>query len=255
MARLLPILLLALFLAPGVNAEPRTVTVGGYEFAPYVEIDEAGKPSGLTVDLLDAMNAFQKEWRFVLVVTSPSRRYKDFAEGRYDMILFENPEWGWTGRDLPFDVTESFVMGGEVFIARAMPGRGQEWFASLKGRRIVGMRGYHYGFADFQTDPDILARDFGMVLVNSNQASIEMVLKGRADIAVVTDAYLRRYLARNPDARSRLLISQAMDQVYHHAALLRRGGRPGAADIQALLAAMEREGRLDPLWRAYGMKR
>lgn len=254
MARLL-LFLLALFLAPGAHAEPRTVTVGGYEFAPYVEIDEAGKASGLTLDLLDAMNAFQTDWRFVFVVTSPSRRYKDFAEGRWDMILFESPEWGWTERGLPVEATEPFVTGGEVFIAQARPGRGQDYFASLKGRRIVGMRGYHYVFAGFETDPEILARTFDMVLVNSNQASIEMVLKGRAEIAVVTDAYLRRYLSANPGARTRLLVSERMDQEYRHRALLRRGSQPGAAEIQALLAAMARQGRLDPLWQAYGMRR
>jgi hypothetical protein len=48
-----------------------------------------------------------------------------------------------------------------------------------------------------------------------------MLLRGRADVAVVTRAYLRAYQQRYPEHTSALLVSQRVDQVYQHQALFR----------------------------------
>ena len=50
----------------------------GYMFPPFVEIGEQGKVSGLTLDLIDALNKIQSEYHFEFYLTSSKRRYKDF---------------------------------------------------------------------------------------------------------------------------------------------------------------------------------
>lgn len=230
------------------------VKVGGYEFAPFVEMNAAGKPDGLALRLIEAMNAHQDRFTFQFVPTSPNRRYKDFEAGQFDVILFESPDWGWIERKLAIQPSRVFLDGGELYITQAKPGRDQGFFADLGGKRMVGILGYHYGFAGFEADPAVLASRFRMALVNDNAASIEMILKERGDVAVVTDAYLKRWLRSRPEARSRLLVSERFDQRYAHRALVRAGGAFTAADMDRLLDAMDKDGTLAGLWRNFGIK-
>ncbi|MGE5517985.1 MAG: substrate-binding periplasmic protein [Bacteroidota bacterium] len=231
------------------------VRVGGYDFPPFVEPDASGQPKGLALDLVDALNKAQSRYEFRFVSTSARRRYGDVAAGYFDLIFFESPEWEWSAKGLPVDFSNVFLKGGEVYIAPAKPGRGQDYFADLKGKRIVGILGYHYGFSNFVADPDALSREWGMKLVNNHRSSIDMVLADRMDVGIVTDAYLWAYLARNPAAQDRLLVSDRYDQRYNHRVLVRRGGAIDVDTVNALLAGMERDGTLMRLWKAAGVIR
>jgi len=230
------------------------VRVGGYEFPPFVE-DASGSARGLTLELMAALNSAQTEYEFQFVPTSARRRYLDVVEGRLDMVFFESPEWEWAAKGLPVEFSNVILRGGELYIAPAKPGRGQEFFAELKGKRLVGILGYHYGFAGFNAEPDVLAKTWGMKLVNNHRSSIEMVLADRMDVAVVTDAYLQGYFVSNPEARQRLLVSDRYDQLYNHRVLVRKGAPITAAAINGLLAGLEKDGTLDRLWRAAGIGR
>lgn len=230
------------------------VTVGGYEFGPFVDQEPGGKVSGLTLAVIEALNRYQDRYEFRFVLTSPSRRYKDFEDRKFDLILFESPDWGWKDKAIAVEASDVFLDGGELYIAQAKPGRGQDYFADLSGKRMVGILGYHYGFAGFEADPAVLAARHRMTLVNDNAASIEMILKDRGDVAVVTDAYLKRYLKSHPGTEARLLVSQRFDQRYAHRALVRPGAAIGVADLNRLLAAMTKDQTLARLWRISGVK-
>jgi polar amino acid transport system substrate-binding protein len=222
MLRVLVLAMTLMLSGPALARE--VVRVGGYKFAPFVEMASADKPAGLTLDMIKALNQFQNRFDFQFVLTSPARRYKDFEDGKFDLMFFESPDWGWRERKAPVDASEVFLDGGEVYVAQARPGRGQGYFDDLATRRMVGILGYHYGFAGFEADPAALAKRFRVALVNDNAASIEMVLKDRGDVAVVTDSYLKRYLRAHPDLEARLLVSDRYDQRYAHRVLLRQGG-------------------------------
>lgn len=229
------------------------VNVGGYDFGPYVEFDRQGRPSGLALDFINALNRHQDRFDFRFVATSPSRRYKDFEEGKFDVILFESTDWGWAARGLPIDASDVYLHGGDVYITHAVSGRGQEFFDNFAGKRIVGILGYHPAFAGYTSDPEVLTKKFNMTLVSDNASCIEMTAKGRADIGLVTDAYLFRYLKQNPEAASKLLIAARYDQHYDLRALLRKGARVDVGTMNHLLADMKADHTLDQLWSAYGI--
>ncbi|CAA7612250.1 ABC-type amino acid transport/signal transduction systems, periplasmic component/domain [Candidatus Terasakiella magnetica] len=246
-------LALLLFLVCGPVLARQVVKVGGYEFAPFVERSAGGPVSGLTLAFIEALNRHQDRFAFEFVLTSPNRRYADFEARKFDVMFFESPDWGWQAHTTPVDASRVFLTGGEQYIALAKPGRGQDYFRDFGRKRMVGMLGYHYGFAKFEADPVTLARTYRMTLVNDTAASIELILKERGDVAVVTDAYLKRYLRQHPDAASRLLISQHFDQPYSHRILVRPDGAISAGEVNTLLDAMEADGTLSGLWRASGI--
>lgn len=214
--------MLATQLAPArLSAEPVPVTVGGYVFPPFVDLGADGSPTGLTIDVIEWLNAAQSDYRFSFFLTSPARRFNDFEARRFDAMFFESPEWGWKNRQIQIDATEVFLLDYDIFVARRVDGRTQSFFDDLGDKRIAGMLGYHYAFTGFERDPGKLESEYGMILVNDNRAAIQLVLAGRADMAIVARSYLEYYLGQTGEGDSGLLMSDTPDQIYRYRALVR----------------------------------
>lgn len=247
----LMLIALGLCLLPSALAEQR-VRVGAYHFPPYVVKPESQQPGGLLPELLEALNATQPDYRFELVPTSVTRRYRDFTKARYDLIFFESPDWGW--QDIELDKLDLHISDAEVYVARVEPGRGQSYFDSLKGKRMALYSGYHYGFAGFNADQDYLSRTFNAVLTYSHDSNLLMLLHRRAELSVVPRSYLRLYQQTNPQQSQLLLVSERTDQVYHHQALLRPDGPLGPEVLAQLLESLQRSGRLSALLGRYHLR-
>jgi ABC-type amino acid transport substrate-binding protein len=227
------------------------IKVGAYHFPPYVNKPESEAPQGLLPDLLTALNNQQSDYQFVLVPTSVTRRFRDLQGARYDLIMFESPTWGW--QNTPHETFDLQVQDAEVYVAKAEAGRGQEYFSQFSGKRLALYSGYHYGFAQFNADPEYLAKQFNAVLTYSHDSNLLMVLRERADLTVVTRSYLHRYLLRYPEQRTQMLVSERVDQVYRHQALLRPNAPISAQALRGLLRQLRDGGQLSALYRQYDL--
>ncbi len=227
------------------------IKVGAYHFPPYVSKPEAEQAQGLLPDLLATLNAQQSDYQFVLVPTSVTRRFRDFQSARYDLIMFESPTWGW--QNTPHETFDMQVQDAEVYVAKAAAGRGQEYFSQFSGKRLALYNGYHYGFAQFNADPEYLAKQFNAVLTYSHDSKLLMVLRERADLTVVTRSYLHRYLLRYPEQRTQMLVSDRVDQVYRHQALLRPNAPISVEGLRGLLRQLRDGGQLRALYRQYDL--
>ena len=227
------------------------IKVGAYHFPPYVSKPESEAPQGLLTDLLATLNAQQSDYQFVLVPTSVTRRFRDFQSARYDLIMFESPTWGW--QNTPHETFDLQVQDAEVYVAKAAAGRGQEYFSQFSGKRLALYNGYHYGFAQFNADPEYLAKQFNAVLTYSHDSNLLMVLRERADLTVVTRSYLHRYLLRYPEQRTQMLVSDRVDQVYRHQALLRPNAPISVEGLRGLLRQLRDGGQLSALYRQYDL--
>ncbi len=227
------------------------IKVGAYHFPPYVSKPESEAPQGLLPDLLATLNAQQSDYQFVLVPTSVTRRFRDFQSARYDLIMFESPTWGW--QNTPHETFDLQVQDAEVYVAKAAAGRGQEYFSQFSGKRLALYNGYHYGFAQFNADPEYLAKQFNAVLTYSHDSNLLMVLRERADLTVVTRSYLHRYLLRYPEQRTQMLVSDRVDQVYRHQALLRPNAPISVEGLRGLLRQLRDGGQLSALYRQYDL--
>jgi ABC-type amino acid transport substrate-binding protein len=143
------------------------------------------------------------------------------------------------------------IEDAEVYVARAQPGRNQGYFDEFKGKRLALYSGYHYGFADFNSDQQFLTERFDARLTYSHDSNLIMLMRGRADIAVITHSYLRLYQDRYPELRSAFLVSQRVDQFYRHQALFRPQAPVTPERFAELLQALNRDGQLDRLLKRY----
>jgi ABC-type amino acid transport substrate-binding protein len=226
--------------ASGAHAA-QEVRIGAAHFPPYVVHPEQGRNEGLLPSLIEQLNQVQTQWHFVLVPTSIARRYQDFERGRVDMAIFENPLWGW--QRIKHSAVDLGLEDAEVFVTLKQ-GNDQDFFADLNGKRMALFYGYHYAFADFDANPQYLLRRFNAVLTYSHESNLMMVVRKRADIAMVTQSFLSDFIARNPDIGAQLLVSQRVDQIYRHYALIRPGAPISAEEFTALMQQMHASGRL-----------
>lgn len=246
-------LLLGLMLSAACIAQAaEEVRVGAYHFPPYVIKPESERPGGLLPELLLALNQLQSDYRFSLVATSTMRRYRDLQSGRFDLILFESPAWGWQGT--PHAALDLHIEDAEVYVARLQPGRGEHYFDELKGKRMALYSGYHYGFAGFNSSKKFLNDEFNAVLTYSHDSNLVMLLRGRADVAVVTRSYLRAYQQRYPEQSRALLVSRRVDQVYQHQALFRTDSLVQPQAFAELLQQLNSDKQLDKLLGRYHLR-
>lgn len=233
-------------------AAQQVVRIGAAHFPPYAVRPEQGADTGLLPQLVAALNDVQGEYRFVMVPTSIPRRFRDFQDGRIDMAIFENPEWGW--RTIDHVAVDLGLEDAEIFVARNTDGRQQDYFATLHDKRLALFSGYHYAFAGFNADPGYLADNFTTTLTYSHDSNLLMVQRGRADIALVTRSYLSDYLVRNPESAGQFLASERVDQVYHHYALLRPGAPISGVEFNQLLQRLRDNGEMLRIFQPYRIK-
>ncbi|MBV4474439.1 transporter substrate-binding domain-containing protein [Pseudomonas sp. B2M1-30] len=246
-AGLMFVALAAFWVLPAQSAQ--LVRVGAAHFPPYTIRPENGADTGLLPELVAALNRLQSDYQFVLVPTSIPRRFGDFKDGRTDMAIFENPDWGW--KDIPHTTVDMGLEDAEIFVAQSEPGRQQSYFADLTGKRLALFSGYHYEFANFNADPKFLAQNYNATLTYSHDSNLLMVLRGRADIALVTRSYLSDYLLRNQKVSSELLVSQRIDQIYHHYAILRPTAPITGDAFSKLLQGLRDNGELLKIFDPY----
>ena len=225
------------------------VRIGAAHFPPYTVRPEQGADTGILPQLVEALNAAQTDYQFVLVPTSIPRRFRDFEQGRVDMAIFENPDWGW--QNIAHTSVDMHLEDAEVFVAERKPGRDQLYFADLAGKRLAVFSGYHYAFANFNPDPKYMADHFNATLTYSHDSNLLMVARGRADIALVTRSYLSDFMARNAEMAGQFLVSKRIDQVYHHYALLRPKAPISGAVFADLLKRLRDSGELLKIFEPY----
>lgn len=243
------LVVLGVAVAPLLQAA-QNIKVGAYHFPPYAIKPERGG-GGLLPQLLEQLNRQQSEYRFSLVPTSATRRYRDFAQRRFDLIFFEMPAWGW--QNSTFDAVELPLEDAEVYVAKAGFGRNEAYFSRLKGKRLTLVQGYHYALADFNTDPNYLAANYNAHLTYSHDSNMLMLLHGRADVSVVTRSYIRDFLVRYPEYADELLVSERIDQRYRPCALLRPDAPIDAQTLAALLEGLRESGELQALFGPAGI--
>jgi polar amino acid transport system substrate-binding protein len=233
------------------TSKKKVIYVGGYEFAPFVSLDNNNQAHGITKDLIHALNTVQKEYDFKFFLTTPEKRYEQFKQGKFDLMLFESKRWGW--KDTETNFSKVYLNGGEVYIALSDVKKSNTYFDNFEGKRLAIMRGFHYGFADFNSNEKFLVANYNAVIVNSNASIFNMLLTGNADIGVITMSYIDLYFKNHPKLKSKFLTSNKLDQVYNHTILVREKTSPTVKEVNNLLSKLKRDGLLQKTWKKYGL--
>nr|WP_281174849.1 transporter substrate-binding domain-containing protein [Kiloniella litopenaei] len=226
--------------------------MGVVDFPPFYTIQQNQPLSGLGIDLINAMNEIQSDYRFEVVEASPRRRHDMFKKGLYDISLFDHLSWGWTPEDVM--VTRVFLRGGERYITARNKEVAPTLFKDISSRKIGAILGYHYNFANFETDPEKLKKRFDINLVTYQEQIIKQVLSHRVEIGVITETFLKKYLKENIEVRDRIVISENYDQEYNFVGIVRKEAAITATELENIILSVINSPKYQWIADEYGIK-
>ncbi|MCH8497819.1 MAG: transporter substrate-binding domain-containing protein [Marinobacter sp.] len=231
-----------------------TITVGAYNYPSIALIDDQGALRGLAGDVLAELNQRQSDYHFVFQETAPKRRYMDFEQRRYDVILFESPSWSWQA--YRHYATRPFLSDQELYVALAKPERDESFFDDLQSRALVAIFGFHYGFAGNNPDDIKLTERFNIDLSHSHRRNLELILADRpaaAEVAVVSRSFLASFKAQRPEDYARLLVSERVDQHHDLAAIVHPEAPVTAETLESMIDLLVADGTFAKLAAQYGI--
>jgi len=244
-----------LFAASQVSASPPiSIRVGVYSFPPVAMVDQNNKATGLLGDLLAELEKQHSNLSFQVIHTSPKRRQMDFNSGLFDVMFFEHPSWSW--EQAIIRTSAPILQVEEVYVALNKDDRDQSFFENLSERQIVAIAGYHYGFANQETDSGGLQEQFNIELSHSHQRNMDLIRADRpsiAEVAVVSSSFHRAYFLRFPEHRNDFLISEKADQIYELGVITRKDGPVSVQTIEDLLGPLIESGFYQSLVEKYGL--
>ncbi len=187
-ARIFPCgVLISLFLlAAGILpacADSRTVTVGVYENAPKVFIDESGHPAGIFIELIEYI-AKKEGWELQYVPGSWGEGLERLERGEIDLM----PDVAYTSERAKIFTFHNTPILSSWFQVYARKGSGIGSILDLAGKRIVVLERSVQEEAFAQ-----LANGFGLdatlISLPDYQSSFERVAQGEADAAITNRFY------------------------------------------------------------------
>jgi len=227
------------------------IPVGAYPFAPYYELQD-GKPKGITLDTLEILNKLQNEYEFRITEISPQRRYKLFEELQIEMIFFEDPAWQWNKVEhisIPLGIDDE-----EVYFALAAKSSQPRYFENFKGKRMVGLQGYHYRFAGMISDEEYLKKHYQMQLVNTYDASVLFVITDRADVGLATRSYLRTYFHLHPEHKPLIRIGKKPDHSFTLKVVMSKKSKISKTRMQSLIDQLLKHPDFQKILAKHGLK-
>lgn len=224
-----------------------TIRIAAYDFPPYFSAYDS---EHLVGDLIEVLNAAQRDYRFELHDVPSKARFKALSEaGCCHMILFESPTWGWEAQLPQIEAGKTLVLGAERFVAVKKKDQRDASFFQRKGLRFGGLIGYHYPFLGNRTDAGLLEERFNVYLSLSHKVNMKMLLNGRLDVVMIHDEYLVQL--RDQPWFERLLLNPTPYGKYELRALINPQKGFALTEWQGVIAPLIQNGTLAKLLAKY----
>lgn len=186
-----------LLATPAFADEMRVRVFSGSEFALTLEKDESGAPKGLAMDILDRIST-DLNIRFEVKFYPWKRALLAAKNGAVDGIIaaYDSPE-----RRQYLDYAEKpFYVDKMVVVAHdEWPGVWNGDWQSLKGQKILQIRGWAYG-PEFEAARTTL----NVKTVNNLKDAIRMLFQRQADVVVADDTGANVEIERQGYAKIRI---------------------------------------------------
>lgn len=181
---------------------------------PYIEQLEL--ETGLYFELVELFNRSQSKYQFVAQFVPRKRLNREIANNTLDgMILGVHPVWFKDKQKTRFLWTRPLLHDQDEFISHISKPFDYAGKKSLYEKNIGGVRGYHY----FRVAPVLKDGKAKLTPTSSELQLLEMLIKQRLDLAVISRATLNYYFSLNPNWRDMVYFSKVPHEQYYRALL------------------------------------
>ncbi|WP_105167948.1 substrate-binding periplasmic protein [Pseudoalteromonas sp. T1lg23B] len=194
----------------GLVAAKQVVTIYAYHLkAPY--IIDVEQEQGLYFDFALLLNQYQSEHVFKIEFMPRKRLNRDIEQSTLDgLIIGVNPVWFRDRQQKKFAWSEPFMTDRDEFVSNIKAPFEFAGQASLYGKTIGGVRGYHY----FQVAPAVKIGKADQLETSTELQLLEMVVKQRLEIAVISKSTMNYLLAMNKHWDSEIHLSEQPHESY-----------------------------------------
>jgi|GEM_PF-3485940 len=220
---------------------PVDVVVASESWGKLMYADAHGVAKGPVADFINQMNVVQNKFAFHCIIIPKLRLNLYFRDKKADVYPLRTILWA---PDLNLLPTKSVVTSTAVYFARKdNPYNGSQVFDNLKERTIAGNRGYHYQI--FNNNPDetyIATLGYKAHFLDSNEAVIDFVLAGRADVGILAESVLAQYF-KDPAIRDKLMVDPSKrDSQVQLSNLVRKDGPISVDEMNTIIDLMIKSG-------------
>lgn len=242
---------LAVFLFSGTAvplraAEPVPVKVGAYDYG-VVYFFEDGKPKGIVPTLIKMLNELQDDYQFQLAETSSRRRYRAVMAGDVDLLLLESSTWEWKKHDVQF--SDPIVRERDLYLTLSDHPDSKTLLADVTHYPMLCVLGFHYAFADNNSDPEYLRQNFDVLLRYNEKEVLSGLLAQEAPIGIVSAGFLARQIVGDPGLRDLIVIGKQPDAEYDLVSVISNKSVISRDQFNQLLEQVMASGEVERLWQ------
>lgn len=228
------------------NAQARIkVVVATDSWAQLMYLDSRNVPAGDLADFINRMNEVQDTFQFDLVIYPRLRVDRVFIDKEADVYPLRTTLW--TRPELGLLPTKTIFTSGDIYFARrANRFGGHKVFDDLAAKTVAGVRGYHYQLFNNNADESYIWKNFNAYLFSSNEGVIRFVQAGRADVGIVPEVIMAKYM-NDPKVRQQLIVAERYDSQVALSNLVRKDGPISVEQMNAIVDLLVKSGDVQKL--------
>ncbi|NOU50926.1 transporter substrate-binding domain-containing protein [Pseudoalteromonas sp. JBTF-M23] len=189
------------------------VKVYAYHLKPPYLID-VEEEKGLYFDVTELLNRFQPMIRFKLEYMPRKRLNRDIEQNTLDgLIMGVSPVWFRDREQTKLAWSNAFMNDRDEFVSHVKTPFEFAGPSSLYSKTIGGIRGYYY----FQVAPVVTLEKATLVETGTELQLLEMVVKQRLDVAVISRATVNYLVAQKKHWQNDIHFSQRPHEFYSRA--------------------------------------
>ncbi|CAH9051725.1 hypothetical protein PSECIP111951_01629 [Pseudoalteromonas holothuriae] len=196
-----------------VSFAKQAVSIYAYHLKPPYIIDSE-EEVGLYFDLTTLLNKYQQGFLFKLEYMPRRRLNRDIEQNSLDgLIMGVNPVWFRDRQQKKFAWSVPFMNDRDEFVSHVKTPFEFKGPVSLYNKAVGGVRGYHY----FQVAPVIRIEKATLVETGSELQLLEMIVKQRLDVAVISRATVNFFVAQHEYWQKDVYFSELPHESYSRA--------------------------------------
>lgn len=218
---------------------PQKVIVATETWGELMYLDANNKPAGPLADFVHRMNQVQNKFAFEISIYPRTRLDRIYAQRKGDVYPLRSMTWVSPAMNLL--PTKTILTSGDVYIARKNNHYGGDAvFDKPRSKIVAGVRGYHYHHFNNIAEEAYIKRNYKADLLNSNEAVIQFVLADRADLGIVPEMIVAKYL--KDQGNNGQLIVGPFDSRVELSNLVRAGGPVSVSQMNAIIDMLVKSG-------------
>ncbi|EGI74337.1 ABC-type transporter, periplasmic binding protein [Pseudoalteromonas distincta] len=217
-------------------------------------IINAQKKQGFAPEFINILNDAQQEFNFILISLPVKRLTLSVKKNNFDVLFLMAMQWVQQAAQGNIEKTEFYTVTKNELYTLKENASEQTYFDSLDKLTKVGVLGYSYQFAGFDTNAEYLREEHQVSLTIDEFNVVKMLLLRRAEVGVLNSIAYQYFKKQNILNMDLLFKSDVPDAVYEtHFLINSQSNKISSRKMDEILNLPTTQMQLQKLLDKYGI--